>query len=574
MKQKYSFIALLLLLIAGVSCAFDMPTLDDEGRLWDIFDDMGDMEDEIFESGFLDSISLDTMQTRKIKPSQLLPQLADLGVFDLLDIDFYCHTNPFVKRSVLDLPLFEVHMCETPYPWVVGFHLFWNHMNRSVFCCGKDTNISSYLNLNQDTLIGKIESLLNDPLLGQFAKDFSDLLEMVDFNEIIQLFGSFTVEQRRTGVMMHAWWEKHRHEIRLLLPFYYQERNIFAEPSIQGELERRFGVLDRSSQEQFEKNHAISDRLGLGDLRFEYDYAFYKTEETSVQLGLMATLPTYATVTKGIRGTTFETERKQPTLDLQSLLDLICLGEDVTVSAQDQAIETLVGDVCRNKNGFLLGALDRLNAILLDTTLGNHRHFGFGPLFRARTLLSAFLEEFKWSEHISFNTRVSLEFFTPSTETRFFALRNTEQDIDSRDFSSTNDEIAATNLTFIEQELINKFYPIALQTRVQPGLIFHVTNRWCFSAEVWDFNIGSDIWIQTQEKFDYIKTPSRTIADAIDVENARAPFAYQFKYYGSLGFKVKREDHMWLFGLNAEGTTWNKGIGDDYTVSLNIEANF
>lgn len=570
--MKYIYLAVLsaAITLCSTSPMPDMPSLDNDGELWDIFDDPS-IEEDLFINGFLDSISMDMMAQRKITPDQLLPQLANLGVFELLDISFYLRTNPLVKRSLIDLPIFEIHMCGPEQPWTVGFHLFWNHTPRCVFSCGKNTNISSYINFDQETFFGKIEELLNDPLLGEFTKDFSELLEMVDFNETLALFEDFSVEQRRTGIMMHIWRQWDRGELRALLPFYYQERNIITSPEKQFLIEQKFGAPDRSTQEQFEKNHAISDRVGLGDLRIEGDYAVYKTDTTAVRLGLMSTIPSYVTITTGIRGTSFECSRKQPTLDLQALLDLITIGDDVTISDQDIAVAALIGDICRNKNGFLLGALDRFNAMVLDTTLGNHRHFGVGPLFRARTLLSAFLEEFDWAERISFNTRISLELFTPSHETRFFAIRNDLVSTTTPDF--TSEEMAEANLKFIEQELINKFYPLALTTNVQPGLIFHTTNRWCFSGDVWDFNIGSDFWLQTRESLNMIKT-SKEIRDTIDIQAARAPFAYQVKYFGSIGLKIPHDDHTWFFSINAEGTTWHKGIGSDYTVSLNVEANF
>ncbi len=62
--------------------------------------------------------------------------------------------------------------------------------------------------------------------------------------------------------------------------------------------------------------------------------------------------------------------------------------------------------------------------------------------------------------------------------------------------------------------------------------------------------------------------------DGLDICCAHKPFAYQIKYFGGLGAKMVREDITWLFSINAEGTSWNKGIGKDWTVSLNIEANF
>ena len=545
-------------------------------RALDIFDDIESFEESITLDNFIDTVSFENMPSRIIGAGDILPILESMGTFNILDQDFYLRTNPFAHRSLLDMPLWELHSCTEPTRWIVGAHAFWNHMDRSVFVC-KNTNIDSYINFDQTTLFETLNNL--PPEVKALFPNLSlidDLLDQTNIDGLLNLFKNFTVQQRRIGAMLHAWRQWQHVELRMLLPFYYIERNNFARPAEQAELEARFGALDPDTQEKFQKNYLISDKIGFGDFRFEADYALYKTDDFTFRVGAFTTLPIAFAFKKGIQGSSFiENNKTQPTFDLQSIFNLLPDDFDFS-SITDQDKQTLyeivVGDMCKRKNGFFLGVLDRLSAMLVDTKLGNDQHLGVGFMIRARTLLSTFLYQFEWAKRFSFNNRLSLEFFAPANETRFFVYRNKASDFSSRDFDSDDPAVQAANLEFLQEELVNKFYPFAVKTKVQPGVVFRWLSRYCFCGEVWDLTIGSDFWLQADETFESFCTSQPL--DRLDIEHGKIPFAYQSKIFGSFALKWERPTHAWLFGVNAEGTIWHKGIGKDWTVSLNIEANF
>jgi len=449
-------------------------------------------------------------------------------------------------------------------------------MDRSVFV-DKSTNIDSYINFDQTTIFDKLNELKPEikPLFPH-ASLIDDLLDQTNINRLMNLFRNFTVQQRRIGAMMHAWRQWQRFEIRMFLPLYYLERNLFATPAEQAALEEEFGAADPDTQEKMQKNFLISDKFGLGDFRFEADYAVYKSDDFTARVGALTTIPTAVAFTEGIMGSSFIDENKtQPTFDLQAVFDLIPENFDInsiTEADKQKALDLVIGDICKNKKGLFLGALSRMSAMLLDTKLGNDGHFGIGILVRARTLLSSFLYQFEWAKRFSFNNKLSLEYLAPANEIRFFAYRNQLSDFTSRDFSSNDSDVQEANLKFIESELVNKFYPFAIRTKVQPGIIFRWVSRYCWCGDVWDITVGSDFWLQTQEKFNDLCT-SQNLA-RLDIQNGKKPFAYQGKLFASFALKWARPTHTWHVGLNAEGTTWNEGIGEDWTVSLNIEANF
>ena len=549
---------------------------DDSSRGIDIFDDMDSFEQSMADldiDDFLDTVALDTPTSRQIDSASILQLLEEVGAFSILDQDFYKRTNPFVQRSVLDLPLWELHSCTEPKRWIVGAHAFWNHMDRSVFVC-KSSNIDTLINFDQTTLFDKLNEL--KPEIKTLVPDAAlvdDLLDQTNIDNLLTLFRNFTVQQRRVGAMLHAWRQWERFELRMFLPLYYLERNMFARPTEQAAIEEQFGATDPDSQEKLQKNFLISDKFGFGDFRFEADYAVYKSEDFTARVGALTTIPTAVAFTEGIKGSSFvDTNKKQPTFDLlQSIITLLA-DDDATNADKQKAREMIIGDVCKGKTGFFLGMLSRMSAMLLDTKLGNDGHVGIGVFVRARTLLSSFLYQFEWAKRFSFNNKLSLEYLAPANETRYFVFRNKLSDFSSRDFSSSDPDVQEANLKFIETEMVNKFYPFAVRTKVQPGVIFRWVSRYCWCGDVWDITVGSDFWLQTKEKFNDFRTSQNL--ERLDIQNGKKPFAYQGKLFASFALKWARPTHTWHVGINAEGTTWNEGIGEDWTVSLNIEANF
>ncbi len=554
------------------------PQTNEPLRLLDTFDDIDSFEDSITMDmdDFFDTVSLDAHAHRSIEIASLLGLLEAIGAFTILDQDFYLRTNPFAQRSLLDMPLWEIHGCAEPNQWIVGAHAFWNHMDRSVYA-GTSTNIDSYINFTQTTLFetlnnlpGEIKALLPDPSL------IDDILNQTNIDRLLTLFRNFTVQQRRTGVMFHAWRQWNYCEIRMLLPFYYIERNMFARPEEQAALEAEFGALDPDTQELFQKNYLISDKIGFGDFRFEADYALYKSENFTFRAGAFTTLPIAFALKDGIQGSSFvKNNLTQPTFDLQSLFDLI--PDDFNVSSitpadLETAYNIVIGDTCKRKNGFFLGMLDRLSAMLLDTKLGNDQHLGIGFLVRAHLSLRTLMYQQEWAKRISFDNRFSVELLAPADETRFFVYRNKASDFSSRDFDSEDTEEQAANLAFIETELVNKFYPFAVCTKVQPGVTLRWLSKCSYCGDVWDITGGVDLWGQTEETFNAFCTSQDL--DRLDIKNGKKPSAYQIKLFGSFALKWDRDSHAWWFGVSAEGTPWAKGIGKDWTVSLNIEVNF
>jgi hypothetical protein len=206
------------------------PTENDINSIDNIFDDVGSFEEEMFIDSFLETVSFDNLAHRAIPVESILGLLEAAGAFAILEDDFYRRTNPFIIRPLVDLPMWELHGCQDPHHWIVGAQLFYSSVDRSIFTCN-NTNIKSYLNLEQEFLFEKLNELT--PQIKNLFPNASlvdNLLDTTNIKNLISLFENFTVQQRRTGVMMQAWRQWKSAEIRMLLPLYYLERNIFLRP--------------------------------------------------------------------------------------------------------------------------------------------------------------------------------------------------------------------------------------------------------------------------------------------------------------------------------------------------------
>ena len=510
-----------------------------------------DDDDDPFINEFLDTVGSD-LPTRKVDPSDIINLLCEIGAKEILKTDFFLHTNSLNQRSLLDEPLFEADRCHFASPWVIGTHMFARKKNRSNFTF-RSTCADSYLALSEPTLLDRIQNtinlirnLLNEP---QFN---------IDINKIFSLFAKTTVEERRGGFMFHIMRQWQNATLRILLPLYYLESNFSLSNAEQNAIAEEFDALNQQEQDNFKKKHFISDELGLGDTRVELDLDLIEKEAFLIKVGTQATIPTAFTWGAGFKGTSFPKPSTFPVFDFDTLFRL---AENPTKESAEVVFRLL--------SKFFLGALDRISADLLDTKLGNGGHFGLGIFLRSKVPLNSFIKK-SWAQNLTYANRISVEYLFPATQKRFF-INKIDQKKFERNFFDTSK--AQENLTFLEEKFIERIYLRAFDTKIQPGIILRWTSKLCHQGKRWGFNVGTDFWIQDKEKFRSINAPQKTVAQ-IDIAKAIPPVAYQGKVFGSIVLKIERPQRIWFITLNADGTTSNQGLGEDYGVSLNLETTF
>lgn len=533
----------------------------------DSFDDLLTYVDNDVGVNNLISNSSNTI-VRQIPKSDVIILLNEIGFFGLLEENIFLRSNNLKTRSLLDYPEF------TPFSQrekrAVYVDLFFNQTSR-LFFNRNSSNICSYLAVTQPSFISTVQTIIEN------VKNLSEGIT-IDTDAILRLlslFQTFTEQERRLGLMLGGQFTCNRWHFNIYAPWYYLERNHFVDQNIQNNIEELMadiiqdatGITQLTPEEmalaekrknEFIDNHLICDKFGIGDTRIYVDYPIIKKHKMWTRVGFLATIPTAFAFKKGIRGTSLSRAINRPTFDLVALVD----GFTAPVkSVSQQAFD--VG----------IAALDNLGAMILDTPLGNGGHFGIGLFGRNRSPLSNFIK-FDWARRIVMRSFISLEYQFAATEWRSFRVPVNEALFNARNLTETDDPLVVnSNFDFIVNQLTDRLFPIALQTRVNPGVIFRWTSHMCYEGDTCGFTLGTDTYVRNKEKFSSINA-NREVRQIIDVANARSPFAYQAKMVGSVFFKVEKPDKLFTISLIGDYTYMNKGIGSDFTLALNVDCAF
>lgn len=519
-----------------------------------------DILDELNDDSFLES-SIEE-EVRQVNPADVVSPLIIIGVQNLLEKSLFCHTNPLNTRNILDLPTFLPQKVDTYcYNTTFGASLFWNKTDRMHFT-GSSHSMCSYLSVFGDNVLEKIQDSVDE--IKKFIPDFD-----IDPINILILFQNMTVQERKLGFMFHFEQDFKCAHFMALLPLYYVERNFFLTPQEQDAIESELGVLETESQNQFAEEHLISDKLGFGDMRLMLDVDIMGNDQSNrdclcLRVGALTTLPTAVAFKKGLKGTFFRKDIPRPTFSFADLFDKANITATTAVMQK-----------------FLFQALDHLSANLLDAQLGNGGHVGLGAFTKTVTPLRIFIKR-PWAENIYFKSFLSLEYLFAANEERFYIQGNDVPEFTALGLNRPTDDIlnqiamdpayAQAVLDFLDVQFVDALFPFVFKTKVNPGVVFRWTSRIYYEGCLWGFYVGSDLWVQGKEKLRNVQKCAVPLT--IDIPKATKPVAYQSKILGSIFYTKKTECRDWIFGLTFDNTIMKSGIGDDFTISLNIEANF
>lgn len=515
-------------------------------------------DDEVFD--FFENhaeILADSPKTHaSIDPAHVVALLVqDLDALCILQQDLYLHTNELNQRSLLDYGIFlpQKYTCS---PWDVGAHFFYNQTTRDNYT-RNSTKLCSYLAIFQESLLDEIQQRISD----------LNLNTPVDLRSAIPLFAGMTVQERRTGFMMHGMRRWGSCRFRFWFPFYYNESNFFLTPQELDTIQSILGVTDPAEDTKFARKHLIADKMGFGDVRLNLDFPVLgHIGGIATKFGILATIPTGYAIKKGLYGSYFKKSCQGPVLDFSALFDLAVTQMDFLALEQ-------IGEQ------FAFAALNHFAANLIETPMGNGGHAGVGIYVRSKTKLSALIKR-AWAEHIAIHSRLTIEYLLPKKQRRYFIELSDKArfaalglDRSPRVIVEQSNEdplYARTVLNFLEHQFSERVFPFALPVTVQPGLIFRWITKYQYEQQGWGYFIGSDSWLTTKEKLYNIDIPPGVPAP-LNKKIAQKPFGYQVGTMANLFWKLP---HNWMIALNAEYNFSSVGIGPDFMLSFNFERVF
>jgi hypothetical protein len=466
---------------------------------------------------------------------------SDIATADnILRDDLYLRTNPINQRSLLDLPQFLfLPFCWGECNWQFYWHYFYNQTTEAYYTQDGKT-IDSYLAFNNPKLIQSLQALAFN----------------INVPQVFTLLSDMTIQERRTGVMFEWLWRRGNWYLEGKTPLEYLERNFFLEEEKKRQLEAEL-LLDEESvneADDFGHEHLASDKLGIGDTRLYAGYNLYESPSLLLNGGFLATVPTAFAFIKGLTGSYFPKNNKIPPFDLIQILNL-------TISP-DPGDDELLRQIATN---FLIGAVDKLSANLLETGLGNNGHLGLG----------LFIDNELWvSQKLRFKTHAELEYLLPAPEKRFYINRKNQAEFDEILNLISGDptpEECNVAFDFLQEQIINTLFPRVYETIIYPGFLFKVTSALTGSmGQNYTLMLGIDSWLQQKEKIGWL-IASRQEREMARQDIATKSGAYQLKLFGAVNYMRQTPVHDWCLSFWADGTVLSTGIGKDFNLGARFE---
>lgn len=457
----------------------------------------------------------------------------------ILQTDLYHRTNPIARKNVIDLPIFQQFNTYT-YDESTTFNCipFFSQTFNELYY--KDFNeLKDYIDVDQKHLLRRIDDL-------QFTT--------FDIPRVLQLFGKMKLQEHRIGLLFN--WTKTRSHwvLSMRTPFYYDEHNFYLNQTQRNQITELLGEGDP----QFAFDHLVADFLSLGDTKLCFEYLVKQDYRYELAIGLRATLPTKLRMAKGIAGAYFDVDKNPKSLNLHT--DLLGIPDDPLNDASYTAANKAL--MKKNATDFVLDALDHLSTLLLEQGSRNHFHVGVGPQMHSTM---------RFNSKCYMTNLVSCEVFTPANERRFFLVKNDKNAFDSFNWGDTDVDIE-NKLTFLNNQLKEKFFPPGYNVSVFPGLLLQSTTGLVFERRRVILTLGTDFWFHTKESFGTIYAPS-AIKPLLNTEKAKMGTRYQSSLWVGLERNLK-PDYTWNYGAKLNVGTWSSGIGSSTSFAFYIEKLF
>ena len=514
--------------------------------------------DQLEESSYISEASidegLDFNATRAIiTPQQVIENITDpagaIQAQTILQNPLYYRSNPPMRRNIIDNPIFQQFVERGSSGQNFSFKPFITQTFKEYFYDTR-SNINYYIDMNQNDA----NNQLNDLLTKIENVDFLPLGFTV--TNVLGLFNTIYLEERRAGAMFEYVKSTEAWTLSGRFPFYYGEHNLNMPPEDQQKVQKNpfFGNSD-FDEVTFAREHLISDQLGFGDLRINFEHLFIDTHKQVFSAGIRGTIPTAFAIKKGLYGTNFNVYTPAPDFNLYTdlLLPGLSTPPDQNIPLVQQNVQAL-GDAIIN----------RLATILVQTPLGNNHHLGIGVFTHNKMI---------FSERLSLSGLLSAEILLPANEQRFFITYTSPAAFNAFDWADSSAQVNE-KLDFLNQQFINKFFPQRYNVSVFPGFIIQSTSALTYRARRLTITGGTDLWWHTDERFLTIDAPKEIkTQNIITKKTAKIGYGYQSMLWFSLEKNFK-PGSSWKCGLRAEVTANSFGVGEEWGACILIQKFF
>lgn len=502
----------------------------------------------------------------------LLIHESDSGkrIIDILKNNLYKRTNNINSRPINSLPalLPSIH---GDYHFQFRLIPFYNQTSKMFFY--KDDNINDYMDLKNSNIANEVDTIVEELGLKDFIPD-------IDFPYVASLFAPINLQERRTGFNF-GFYKPHNDWLFIVRTnVFYAEHNFFMsmrdidkikdEPLFAVDPEVvQDGPNTEQNVEDFIKQNLVNDRVGLGSTTFHCLYNLNRTNRLDNWFGLWILLPTEFNFANGIIGGTFPKCVERPQLDLLGIINLISCANALDDDQKDlpgaaNPFKEKVNAIALNLGS---ATLQQLSSMTANLPLDARKDCGLG-------LYSDILAYI--SNHMKFHTINQFHYIFPHHGISHVLA---DKSVANFNIESEENEYQIGNLDFVNNQILDTFFPYCVKSLIQPGFEVRSSSRFIWESELftnqrWFAGLGLDFWYKFKEKLKFEKNldPKFTAAT---LALANSSSAVQIKIYAELLYNLKLDFSLdYNIALVGDYTVFNRGIGKDFTLGLSFNMKF
>lgn len=480
--------------------------------------------------------------------------LNQLNIAKIVDEPFYKKTSVPLSRNLINYPTFQLATYQPQNGGQFTTHLFYNQTSKKQFRASEDdidgTRIGSYLNIENKTILMVLDEAFENPLFPPLIRNTA---KNIDTALLVRTFGSARLEERRLGLMGHFIQEfDNKSYFEAKLPILWVQRNLNFTQGEKDIIQKQLSIFEGGDfdEDTFAKQHLVFDSFGAGTLELSICKKVWEGGNWSVDIGGGVLLPTDYAVRRGLYGTYIEPKDQHPVLAFCDLASLAPAG------LKPNAKKTL--------ENYFLGALDHLTSLLLHCPLGYDKHLGFElkllPFWEIRP-------------DLQFNGQYTLEVLIPQEQQRFFVPVNST--VFSEYFANlpeTTEAEQQAKLAALQERITTLLYPRVINTKIFPGIVFTSVSSLQRTYRDWNFSAGYSGWYQSKEK---IVAMEKFKNSDLNLSKSLNTSSYSVKLFGKIHRIIhsKRHDDFSL-SIWADGTVFNRGVGNDFSFGISLDSKF
>jgi hypothetical protein len=394
-------------------------------------------------------------------------------------------------------------------------------------------NMTNRMNASAESLLAQFEgqNLKNlEALVDLFLGDLFDANDQNELSSVIPLMGEITIQERKFGALLQGGFIKGPFTAQMHTSLQVAERNFYISKRRQDEIRALFAKQSQGGE--FNESELYRFRFGMGDTRLKLGINTLNMADFQNDVGFEWIIPTS-------RLSQSQRVKADP-------------GRIINDSSTNEALQKGIIDVLRGIRDYLV-----------DPTLGNSGHFGFGCYMESKIDMFHRLMQL-W-------VRMSYDQLFPGTEDRLFMYKQTitPAELERVTKFGTMQKVREALQQYIQQYIL----PTAFKSEVYPGGVFNLVLALSTEINKMKFAIGYDFYVQQKESIRKLYNTNVSLFD-LRVEDTQAARVEQHKIFAEAMYEKQYKRCDLGIGLGGDAAIFSRGIGDDWTVYFKIATSF